>query len=89
MVNVEMSSLPMTLCELVVVSFSGWMTHCESYWASPGKLGAAWDRQIFFFSEKGLRKGFSPAFMSVVEVIFRVVPNHKLEEEHEINGRNY
>lgn len=44
---------------------------------------------FFFSSEVGLRKGFSPVLMSIVEVIFRVVPNHKLEEEHEISGRNY
>lgn len=37
--NVETGS---GVCEPVVVSFSGWMTHSESYWASPDKHLAAW-----------------------------------------------
>lgn len=45
--NVEASSLPVTLCEPVVVSFSGWMTHSESRWASPDRHVTAWDARSF------------------------------------------
>ncbi len=72
--NVKTSFQPVTVREPVVVSFSGWMTHCESLWACPDKLNCVGYKQ---FSRVGRRKSVTPAL-----IIVNVYCNSASEENY-------